>query len=347
MPLSSFVRVACFRGSTMDALVFLDHPKFQRLFVVHGDEDFLRRLALQAIRTLVLGDSSSDDDLSYSTYPGETATFAAVMDELQTVPFFGDRRLIVVENADSFVTRNRAALEKAISSIPSTGVLVLSVKSWPSNTRLAKIVGDSSAIACKAPANYRLPQWCIRWSADRHQKQLVAEAAALLVELVGPEMGLLDQELLKLAIYVGDRKRIGIDDVDKLVGRGRSQDIWKIFDAIGTGKAREAMLILDRLLEQGEDAIRLLGAFTSQLRQAAKAYRLTLQGRPIGVALQEAGVPPFGIKQREQLLKHLGRRRLERIYDWMLETDLRMKGASQLPQRTLLERLVVRLAKTA
>ena len=42
-----------------------------------------------------------------------------------------------------------------------------------------------------------------------------------LCELVGPEMGLLDQELLKLAIYVGDRKRIDVDDVDKLVGRSR------------------------------------------------------------------------------------------------------------------------------
>jgi DNA polymerase-3 subunit delta len=64
------------------------------------------------------------------------------------------------------------------------------------------------------------------------------------------------------------------------------------------------------------------------------------------VALEEVGVPPFGIKQAEQQLRHLGRRRAEQIYDWLLETDQGVKGSSQLSPRTLLERLVLRLARS-
>jgi len=331
----------------MDALAFLERPRLQRLFVVQGDEDFLRRRVLQAIRQVVLGEGGGADGLSFSVHPGDTATFAAVMDELQMVPFFGERRLIVVDNADPFVTLHRAALEKAVANLPSSGVLVLDVKSWPSTTRLAKMLDATATIVCKAPAAYRLPQWCVKWAASQEQKQLPPAAAELLVELVGPEMGLLDQELLKLAIYVGDRKRIDVEDVDKLVGRGRSQDTWKIFDAIGAGEAKTALNILDRLLDQGEEPIRLLGAFSKQLRQLAQAYRLTLLGRPLALALQEVGVPPFGIKQRENMLKHLGRRRLERLYDWLLEADQGAKGGSQLLPRTLLERLVLRLARKA
>jgi DNA polymerase-3 subunit delta len=56
-------------------------------------------------------------------------------------------------------------------------------------------------------------------------------------------------------------------------------------------------------------------------------------------------VPPFAARGCEQQLRHLGRRRLDRLYDWLLEVDLGLKGGSELPPRTLLERFVVRLAR--
>jgi DNA polymerase III subunit delta len=329
----------------MEALAYLERPRLQRLFVVHGDEDFLRRRVLLAIRHVVLGQGGGDDGLSFSMHSGETATFAAVMDELQTVPFFGERRLVVVDDADPFVTEYRARLEKTLAALPSTGVLVLNVKSWPSNTRLAKMIDPAGTIVCKTPAARYLAQWCVKWATAQHQKQLTRPAAELLVDLVGPEMGLLDQELLKLAIYVGDGKRVDVEDVDKLVGRSREEKTWIIFDAIGAGQAKEALSILDQLLDQGEDFFRLLGAFSKHLRQLAQAYRLTLQGRPLALALEEAGVLPFNIRKSEQEMKHLGKRRLEKLYDWLLEVDQGAKGGSQLPPRTLLERLVLRMAR--
>jgi DNA polymerase III subunit delta len=326
----------------MDALAYIERPRIQRLFVVHGDEDFLRRLVIQAIRHAVLGEGGGEDGLSFSVHSGETATFAAVMDELQTVPFFGERRLVVVDDADPFVTEHRGALEKAIGRLPSSGVLVLSVKTWPSTTRLAKMVDAAGTIACKAPHPNQLPAWCVK-EAARQQKQLTRPAADLLVDLVGPEMGLLDQELLKLAIYVGAKERIDVEDVDKLVGRSREEKTWIIFEAICAGDPAQALAILDQLFDQGEDFFRLLGAFSKHMRQLTQAYRLTLQGRPLAMALQEVGVPPYDIRKSDQQIKHIGRRRLDQLYDWLLEIDSGAKGGSQLPKRTLLERLVVRL----
>ncbi len=330
----------------MDSLTFLERAakgKPQPLYVLHGDEDFLKRRVLDALKTLVLG--AEGDEFSISTYPGDKATFASVFDELQTVPFFGSRRLIVVENADPFVVRNRATLEKTVGDLPATGTLVLDVKSWAGTTRLAKLVPDASTIVCKAPAAYKVPQWCIQWAGARYGKQLVAQAASLLVELIGPEMGQLDQELLKLTIYVGTRGRIDATDVDRLVGRSRAETIWKMFDAIGAGNTREALAILDRLFEQGEEPMRILGAFSSKLRQLAQAAALYRLGKPLAAALEEAGVLPFALKAGEQQLRHLGRRRLAKLYDWLMEVDVGLKGGSMLPARTLLERLVVRLAR--
>jgi DNA polymerase-3 subunit delta len=158
-------------------------------------------------------------------------------------------------------------------------------------------------------------------------------------------MGQLDQEMTKLAIYVGTADRIEVADVDQLVGSSRAESTWKIFDALGQGKAAQALGILDRLFDQGDEPLRILGGFSMQLRRLAQAARLTAQGRSLAAALEEVGVPSFSQQGCEQQMRHLGRRRLERLYDWLLEADLGLKGSSQLPARTLLERLVVLLAR--
>jgi DNA polymerase-3 subunit delta len=334
-------------NADMEALTFLEKAgkaKPLPLYVLYGEEDFLKRQVLQFLRDLVLGPDG--DELGLSVHAGDRAVFASVYDELQTVPFFSPRRLVIVENAEPFVSRHRELLEKVLNRLPSSGTLVLDVKSWPANTRLARQMDSSATIQCKGPPAYKLPAWCVAWCQARHNKKLTQPAAELLVELVGPEMGQLDQELAKLAVYVGERTRLDADDVDKLVGSSRTESTWKIFDAIGAGKLDEALALLDRLLDQGEDPLRILGAFSMQLRRLAQVGRLQQQGRSLAAALEQAGVLPFQARGVEQQLRHLGRRRTDRLYDWLLQVNSGLKGGSQLPARTLLERLVIQLART-
>jgi len=328
----------------MDSLSFLEgggSGKLQAVYVLHGDEDFLKRQVLAVLRTLVFGPDG--DDFGLSTHPGDTATFAAVHDELQTLPFLAPRRLVVVENADPFVSNHRAALENYVSQPAPTGVLVVDVKSWPSNTRLYKMVPNAASITCKAPAAYKLPDWCVQWAAARHGKELAVPAAKLLVDLVGAEMGQLDQELAKLAVYAGSSPRIEAADVDRLVGSSRAENVFKIFDAISSGRPGEALSILDHLFAQREDPVRILGAFSWQLRKLAQADRLRHLGLSVSAAIEQAGFPPYSRQSAEQHLRHLDPARADRLYDLLLEADLGLKGSSQLPPRTLLERLVVRL----
>jgi DNA polymerase-3 subunit delta len=337
-----------FKFPAMDGLAFLqeiEHVEPGPVYVLHGDEAFLKRLILTALRRRVLG--TSDDTFGLSVHVGEKAGFASVQDELATLPFLSARRLVVVETAEPFVTRHRAALEKYVTQPAPHGVLVLDVQSWPANTRLAKALGSEATLVCKTPPAYRLPEWCTQWAASQHGKQLTGAAARLLVDLIGPDLGQLDQELAKLAVYVGAAARIDDKDVDRLVASSRLETTWKIFDAIGNGQTAEALAILARLFDQGEEPLRILGAFGLQLRRLAQVARLCRHGQTLADSMEQAGVPPFGQRGCEQQLRHLGRRRADQLYDWLLEVDLGLKGSSQLPPRTLLERLVVRLARKA
>jgi DNA polymerase-3 subunit delta len=330
----------------MESLAFLKSTgPIGPLYVLHGDEAFLKRQVLQVLRTRALGPDA--DDQSLATHAGDKATFAAVYDELQTVPFFAPRRIVVVDGADPFVTRFRSQLEKNIDKLPPSGVLVLDVKTWPANTRLAKMVAGTATIVCKAPPTYKLAPWCTEWAAAQHQKQLPAPAAGLLVDLVGAEMGLLDQEILKLAIYVGERKKIDVADVDRLVGNNRAESTWKIFDALAASQAPEALAILDRALDQGEEPLKIMGAFSMQLRRLAQAARLAAQGVNLRAALAQVGVPPFAIDSADKQLRHLTKRRALRLYDWLLEVNMDLRGGSPLPERVLLERFLLKLARPA
>jgi len=318
--------------------------------VLFGDEPFLHRQVLVHLRREVLG--QEDGEFSFSAFEGGRAVLADVGEELSTVAMFGPaRRLVLVEEADDFVTRYRAELEDYVAAPSRCGVLVLQVKSWPANTRLAKAVAATGlAIACAAPTGAKLAGWVGDWARRAHQVELDRAAAEQLVELVGPEMGLLDQELAKLAAAAGTGGKVTLETIAQMVGTWRAKTTWEMLDAALDGHPREALAQLDRLLLAGENPIALLGQIAASLRRFAAATRLVLQAEAAGrrpalaPALEQAGVKRFVLGKAEQQLRRLGRRRGSQMYRWLLETDLALKGDSRLPPRLLLENLLVRLA---
>ncbi len=132
-----------------------------------------------------------------------------MFDELATVSMFGGgKRMVVVEDADKFVTKNRDLLEEYCDKPRQASVLVLEVASWPANTRLFKKLAQSGLqINCNLPKQRFNDQadedsvlhWLISRAAT-HQARLDTGAGELLVEIVGPQLGRLDQELAKLSL---------------------------------------------------------------------------------------------------------------------------------------------------
>ena len=323
--------------------------------VVFGDEPFLKRLALARLRGEVL--EGDDGELSFTALDGDEATARDVFDCLATVALFGGgRRLVLVEAADDFVTRNRPALEDYVARPKPSGVLVLEVNSWPSNTKLYKAVAASGlAIECKAPAASTLVKWLVERARATHQAKLDRNAAELLVEVVGPEMGLLDQELAKLAVSVSAEHAITPELVQQLVGGWRVKTTWDMLDAAAAGNAAEAIVELDRLILAGENPIGILAQIGSSLRRFATAARLVEQAEAEGrrtslrQVLETAGVKSFVLGKAESQMRQLGRRRAGQLHRWLMEADLALKGSSSSGQRPriVLEQLVARMSKQA
>lgn len=330
----------------MHAIDYLKDPSktpVAPVYAVYGDDLFLRRESLAAIRRQVL--HGEDEEMGLARFAGDHATYADVIDEVRTLPFFVKRKVVVVDGADPFVTAHRKELEAYVEHPSSAGVLVLVVKTWLSSTNLAKLVAKAGvAIECKGPPERALAGWLVHMAKTRSDVRLDSDAASLLVELIGGEVGLLIAEIEKLAVYVGERARIQRDDVARMVGAARIEAVWEVLTAATTGRGGAALELLDRLIGAGEPPVKVLSAIGTSLQAVHHAGQLRRNRVPLERACEEAGIKPFFRDKVRAQHAHLGPRRVDRLPAMLLQADLDLKGSSMLPPRVVIEKLLVELA---
>jgi DNA polymerase-3 subunit delta len=343
------------KSAAITALEFLsssDSHAPKPVNVLFGDEAYLKREALATLTANAL--SGADAEFSVTKYAGPATEWRDVSDELCTVSLFGsDQRLVVIEEADDFVSQYRGELEDYVARPSSVGTLVLVATSWPKNTRLYKaLIGVGLQIDCGRPAEKEIGGW-LRARAEAHYGiALSADAAKQLVEIVGLELGLLNQELDKLSLMAGDNNRVTPQLVREMVGGWRAKTAWDMLDAAYEGNTAEALGQLERLIHAGEHPIAILAQISSSLRRFAAAARIVAdheaRGQRVNLrgALEQAGVNPYFLAKSEKQLRSIGRNRALQLYQWLIEADLALKGPSSAPNhaRLVLEKLLVRIA---
>lgn len=368
----------------VDALPFLmkpaDYPA-RLACVVAGDDGYLRhevRVALcgQLFQTAcnpvsaggqAVAAGQADEELyDLTTFVGREAELSDVLDVLHERSLFGtQKRVVVVEDADPFVKRYRAKLEGYVERPVRDALLILDLQSWLKTTRLAKAISKIGlTVNCRVPQQGReattlvkqLKDWLIHTAQCEHGVQLQRPAVDLLLERMPREVGILYQEVAKLALLAEPKTRV-IDRplVDEHVGSWRARKTWDMIDAAAEGRADDALLQLDRLIAAGEDPHALLPQMASTLRRFTLAVRLyenaSRQGQQLSLklALEQVGIPKFKLRSAEDQLRQIGRVRARQLLGWLLAADLELKGYNSTAPRArrVLETLIVRLSHQA
>ncbi|MDR2762841.1 MAG: DNA polymerase III subunit delta [Planctomycetaceae bacterium] len=319
--------------------------------VVFGDDSFFKSHAERILREQVL--NGEDAEFSLRRFDGNDITFSDLIKEVSTRAMFGgDRRFVLLEEADSFVSRFRGELENYFVKPSDSAVLVLDLKTFPSNTNLYKKAIESGlVIEAKALTDKEASAWIVKWSKHCHRVTCDSAAADALLERVGSEAGLLDQELAKLALMIPSKDgTITVDLVEKATGSWRTQSTFDMIDMALAGRTAAAIKHLNSLLAAGENEIGILAQIAYSLRKFAAATRIILDaeksGRPISVqtALDKVGIKRFFIEKSEKQMKMLGRNRGAKLIDWLLQTDINLKGGSRSIARLSLETLIIKIA---
>ncbi|HUS91107.1 MAG TPA: DNA polymerase III subunit delta [Phycisphaerae bacterium] len=311
-------------------------PPPKCVYVLHGDETFLVDASRKEITDLVVGDA--DRQLCISSFD-DSAELADVLDEVRTLPFLAPRRLVIVREADAFVSAHRAALEKFLQSPPASATLMLTVRSWPSNTRLAKIVAKiGQAIDCSLPKHDSLRRW-LADAAARRGKRIAPDAAELMAQWVGRDLAALDAEMEKLSLYVGERTDVTVQDVSVLVTSSAGPAAFELTNAITDGNARAALEALSGMLQTRGDEFKTLGMIAWHLRRATMAKESLLAG--LGERQAVPNMPPGPARAFLAMLKRRPLSAFHEDFRRLIRADLAMKSGTRPP--AALQELVVGL----
>ncbi len=303
------------------------------IYVLHGDDGFLRDVHREEVVARVIGDA--DPQVAVTTFAPD-AELADVLDELRTLPFLAARRAVVIRDADAFVAAHRDKLERYLDAPAPSAALVLIVSTWAANWRIArrvKLIGE--LIDCSVPKGGNLSAW-LRKAAGKRGKRIAPDAAELLAEWVGRDLAALNAELEKLTIYVGERETITLADVSALVTATAGADAFALTNAISAGDPAAALRALDAMLAVRGDEFKTLGMLAWHLRRALQAQRDLAAGREPSVRMPYA--------QRSAFLGMVRRRggtKLQGDFRRLLRADLGMK--SGLEPTAALQALVVGL----
>lgn len=211
--------------------------------------------------------------------PGEI-TAALVLDELRTVPFLSDKRVVVVKDADDFVSANRPLLEKYFENPSPSGVLVLTVSSWQSNTKLArKLPQVGELISVAEPKRWELPRKLNEYAQDAHGKKISPDAGELLIELAGESLSQLYGEIDKLAVFIDKEKMITAGHVESLTGHNRMFNCFEAIEAAVSGKRDVAISRLRTMFAEDRSAeYTAVGAFAFYFRRMFTAKSMLEKG---------------------------------------------------------------------
>jgi DNA polymerase III delta subunit len=289
------------------------------VYALVGEDVLLQQEALSVIAREIAAEAQRVD------VDGETAELAEVFDELRSFAMFGGGKIVTVRNGDEFISRFREQLEDYVSKPSDSATLVLRVASLPSNQRIYKAISKNGEIvACQPPKD--LKGWIVKRGQSTHKLSVSPDAAELLADLIGADLGRIDNELAKLALSSGSAK-ISADDVGQSVAFQREREMWDLTNALGSGDTAEAVRRW-RQLVQGDSsaefrAVAWLGIWLENVRKALGMIRNGENAFTIGQALR---IWPREVQGKfVDTVKALGENGRKRAVDLLAEIDFQTK----------------------
>lgn len=292
------------------------------VYVCYGAETFLMREFVNfAVDKLV---DPADRHMCLARFDCTEIPLDRVVDEAETPPFFGSRKVVIAEKA-FFLTAAREngkvehrveRLAEYVARPAEHTVLILTVESEKLDERkkAVKTLKERGwTLAFEPLSEAELVRWAEK-RAERRGVRMTPGALRRLVERTAGSLPAMDQEIEKLALYAGDG---GIADeaaVDAFVPRTPEQNVFLLVDHVISRRAREAVEVLHDLLLRREEPIKLLALIARQCRVLLQVKACLERGLSQKETAAELGLHPYAVR----LAAEQARKDSERVLAAML-----------------------------
>jgi DNA polymerase-3 subunit delta len=314
------------------------------LYIFHGPDDFIHAEKIAELKT-AMGDAASAG-LNMTQLDGHGLTLNEIRHHTDTLPLLVTKRLVIVNGYLSYLASRPDELQALVDylpHLPSTADLVFVEKTVLDREHpVLKLAQQSGVVHFAGLDKNNLQPWIVR-RAKEAGANIEPSAAALLARLVGPHLRTLNNEIEKLALYVGDQRPIQKADVDLLVPYTEEAERFGMSNAIGQRDARRAYDQLHKELDEGKNPMAILGSIAAQIRALIEVKDMAERGMsPAEIARLKGWRSDYAAKARLKEAANFSMARLEQILEMLLELDLAIK-TGRMDSLLALDTLIARL----
>ncbi|MCE2907943.1 MAG: DNA polymerase III subunit delta [Burkholderiaceae bacterium] len=300
----------------------------KRLYVVHGDEPLLAQEAADAIRAAAR--AAGFGERQVFTVAGAHFDWSAVIGAAQAMSLFAERQFIEIRIPSGKPGKDGSeALQRYVEHL-SDDVLTLVTLPGLDGAALksawfAALDGAGASVRVEAVPRHALPAWLAQRLARQQQRVAQGEEGqrtlAFFADSVEGNLLAAHQELQKLALLHGPGE-LRYEQVEAAVLNVARYDVAQLSESVWGGQVARVLRMLDGLRAEGEAAVRVHWLLAEDVRALGRVTAALREGRPIGLAMQEARV--WGARQRA--LERVAPLLAEHQVAWLLDAAAIVDG---------------------
>lgn len=318
----------------------LKNKTFSQVYLLYGDEHYLKK---SYKNSLSAGICDISDTMNYSYYEGKGISAAEIIDTAETLPFFSERRLIVIENSGFF--KNACdELADYLKEPCSTTYFLFVEAEVDKRSRMFKAVQKvGRCVEMVSPGEDMLLTWAVRMI-DKQGKKIRKSTLLRLFDRSGIDMNTLSMEINKLIDYVGEREIIEDKDVDEICTLEIKNQIFDMVDAITDGKSKKALDMYYNLLSLREPPLRILFLIARQFNLLLQVKMLAAKISDSKLIASQLSMAPFLVVKCLKKIRNYNSDYLKSAIEECVSLEEAVK-TGQLEDKISVELLIVKFSK--
>ena len=261
-------------------------------YLLCGEEAYLK---VQYKNKLLKALNPDDDTMNFNHYEGRNIDVKELIDLCETMPFFADRRVVLLEDTGFF--KNKCdELADYMKELPDYLCLVFVEDEVDKRSKMYKAVKSCGRIGEFARQDEKT---LMQWAAGilkREGKNITQRDMELLLTMTGIDMGNLRMELEKLITYTGDRNVVTRADIQEVCTTQTQNKIFDMVRAVTEKNQKRALDLYYDLLTLKEPPMRILFLLAKQFRQLLLVKEYTEEGVAQPEMASRLGVPSFVVR---------------------------------------------------
>lgn len=315
----------------------IKNNEFSSVYLVYGSEKFLIRNTKQELSKAIRG---TGDDMNYSYFEGKGISVQEIIGMAETMPFFADRRLIVIENSGFFKT-SQVELAEYLENISETTHIIFIESEVDKRGKMYKTVKKQGYIT---EVGEQTPEMLIRWMASIFKKDginITGQTASYILEKVGKNMEKLKPELEKLSCYALDKDVIEVKDVDLICILQPENKVFDMVDAMIRKNQKEALEYYYDLAALQVDAVPILAAIANHYKRLVYVKEMVIQNFPKADISKVSGIHIHYIDKYLGQARHFTLEQLNIDLEEVVDMERAFKSG-QISDKLAVELLVVK-----